>query len=92
LPQPGRWRLSTVVIVDNRQLAVETDVEAATALPHLSDLWFWAGWPAIAIGLFAAHRGLVYRSDRRHVTTLFVQGALRRPPSFEAIARPRCPD
>jgi hypothetical protein len=65
LPQPGRWRLSTVVTVDNRQFPVETDVDAAAALPHFSDLWFWTGWPAIAIGLFAAHRSLVNRSGRR---------------------------
>jgi hypothetical protein len=67
LPEPGRWRLSTVVTVDDRRLELETDVEAVAALPHFSDLWFWAGWPAIAIGLFAAHRGLVIRSERRVV-------------------------
>ncbi len=66
LPQAGDWRLSTVVTVDDHQLKSVTDFEAAAALPHFSDLWFWTGWPAIAIGLFAAHRGLVNRSQRRY--------------------------
>jgi len=66
LPQPGRWRLSTVVTVDHRQLVFVADVEASTELPRFSDLWIWAGWPALAIGLFAAHRRLVHRAERRH--------------------------
>ena len=64
LPQSGLWRLSTIVTVHDRQLESEADFEAAAALPQFSDLWFWTGWPAIAIGLFAAHRGLVNRSKR----------------------------
>jgi heme o synthase len=65
LPQSGDWRLSTIVTIDDHQLESETDFEAAAALPHFSDLWLWTGWPAIAIGLFVAHRGLVNRSERR---------------------------
>jgi hypothetical protein len=62
LPEPGRWQISAAVTVDNRRFVSETEIEVAGALPQFSDLWFWAGWPAIAIGLFVAHRGLVNRS------------------------------
>jgi hypothetical protein len=65
LPQPGRWRLSTVVTIGNGQLVSEADIEAFAALPQFSDLWLWAGWPALAIGLFAAHRRLVHRAEPR---------------------------
>jgi hypothetical protein len=64
LPQAGPWRVSTLVTIGKRQFRVEADVEAAPALPHVSDLWLWTGWPAVAIGLFAAHRGLVNRTKR----------------------------
>lgn len=64
LPRPGRWELSTLVTVDGQRLTVDADVDAAAALPRFSDLWLWTGWPLMAIALFAAHQGLVYRSRR----------------------------
>ncbi len=64
LPKSGQWRISTAVTVDDRQFSLERNVEVAAALPHFSDLWLWTGWPAVAVGLFIAHRSLVRRSQR----------------------------
>jgi hypothetical protein len=65
LPAAGIWDVTvTCEIGAERPRAVEFPLEVSPPLPALRGVWPWFSWPAVAVALFAMHRGLVARSRR----------------------------
>ena len=65
LPEPGWWEIEIAVEGERGSERIQFALEATEAPPAFQELWPWLGWPALVIGLFCIHRGLVYRRARQ---------------------------
>lgn len=64
VPRAGIWRVTVTVGTDENAFNLRADINIGPALPAMSDLVWWIGWPFGVIAVVAIHRQRV-RSARR---------------------------